>query len=732
MLKNYTTIVLASFCLSAAAQIPAYQWGGTIGNAYSHLIGDCVADNNGNMYVAGGFEQVNADFDPGPATAYLSSSASSQAFVAKYNAAGAYQWAFKIGNTTPSYIYNMAIASNGDVLVCGGFSGNNVDFDPGPGMYPVSAVAGADGFIARYSSAAVLQWVYVLAGSGQQYIMDVQTDAAGNIYGVADFENTVTADPFTSTTFTSFSGGSNMLLIKLNSAGQYLHAGQAGGTSAINAKEMTVDINGNVTIAGNMFQTVDFDPGSGTYNLTAANSPFDLFVASYDSAGSFRWAFNTNTAGTASASGIGCDSNGNIFLAGTVTGSVDYDPGSGTAMLNADSNSDGYLASYDNMGNYRWAFLIEENGSTQVNNDLGVDAAGAVYLTGTFAGLVDFNPGSGIDTIRTPYNGQANASFTAKYTGTGNYLWAFSICPPPGPGTEGRGEGVAVNSSGNVYIAGFIGNSADFDPSPAVATVVQNNRNMYIARYGNGCVIPAAPASVSGPASVCSGSSNFYQVPAVVGATNYNWTLPAGWSGTSVMDTITAIAGSTGGVISVTASNACGTSAAVTYAVNVVASPVVSYVQSPAIICDNAQPLLLTSATPAGGVYGGIGVTNNLFDPASTGPGIFPLWYTYTDSLTGCSATDSTSITVDICNSISENDAAAAFAFPNPFCDQLFIRSAATGSSTVIIYAADGRLVKQVVLNGTQNIIGTTDMCHGIYLVVLQQGDEQFQMHLIK
>jgi hypothetical protein len=732
MIKHYTTIVLASFCLSAAAQIPPYQWGGTIGNAYSHLIGDCLADNNGNMYVAGGFEQANADFDPGPATANLSSTGSSQAFVAKYDTAGAYQWAFKIGNNAPSYIYNMAFAANGDILVCGGFGGNNVDFDPGPGFYPVSAVSGADGFIACYSPAAVLQWVYLLPGQGQQYIMDVQTDAAGNIYGVADFENTVTADPFTSTTFTSFSGSSNMLLIKLNSSGQYLHAGQMGGTSFINAKELTVDNSGNVTVAGNMFQAVDFDPGPGTYNLTAANSPFDLFVASYDSAGSFRWAFNTNTAGTATASGIGCDSNGNIFLAGTATGSADYDPGSGTAMLNADATADGYLVSYDSLGNYRWGFLVAENGSAQQHNDLTVDAAGAVYLTGTFAGLVDFNPGSGIDTIRTPYNGQSNASFTAKYTAAGSYLWAFSICPPPGLGTEGRGEGVAVNSSGNMYIAGFIGNNADFDPSPAVGTVIQNNRNIYIARYGNGCVIPAAPASVNGPASVCSGSSNFYQVPVVPGATAYTWTLPGGWSGTSVMDTITAMAGTTSGVISVTASNACGTSSALTYSVTVVAAPVVSYVQSPPLICDNAQPLLLTSGTPAGGVYGGIGVMNNLFDPASTGPGVFQLWYTYTDTVTGCTTTDSSSITVDICNSIIAREASAVSVYPNPFTDQLIIQCAANGNSMVTIYSADGRLVKQAVLQNGSGIIGTTDMCPGIYFVVMQHDGEEFRMHLVK
>jgi hypothetical protein len=72
--------------------------------------------------------------------------------------------------------------------------------------------------------------------------------------------------------------------------------------------------------------------------------------------------------------------------------------------------------------------------------------------------------------------------------------------------------------------------------------------------------VPARPASITGETSVCQGSSHVYNISTVAGATSYTWTLPSGWSGTSNSESITATAGASGGSISVTANNSCGSS----------------------------------------------------------------------------------------------------------------------------------------------------------------------------
>src|SRR6185369_10169639 len=60
-----------------------------------------------------------------------------------------------------------------------------------------------------------------------------------------------------------------------------------------------------------------------------------------------------------------------------------------------------------------------------------------------------------------------------------------------------------------------------------------------------------------------------YSVTAVAGAGSYTWTLPAGWTGSSTTNSISATVGSAGGTISVTASNGCGTSTARTLSVSI-------------------------------------------------------------------------------------------------------------------------------------------------------------------
>lgn len=106
--------------------------------------------------------------------------------------------------------------------------------------------------------------------------------------------------------------------------------------------------------------------------------------------------------------------------------------------------------------------------------------------------------------------------------------------------------------------------------------------------------VPATPSTLTGsPTVTCGITSGSYTSSASTGATQYNWTLPSGFTGTSTTTTIaTAINNSvfTTGNVSITASNTCGTSAAKTLAVSKVPfTP--STISGPSVTCG------LTSAT---------------------------------------------------------------------------------------------------------------------------------------
>ncbi len=112
---------------------------------------------------------------------------------------------------------------------------------------------------------------------------------------------------------------------------------------------------------------------------------------------------------------------------------------------------------------------------------------------------------------------------------------------------------------------------SDLAVTPPYNAIVESNPVLNVA--------PAQPGAISGSAVQCSGvTGQTYSVEEVADATSYNWTLPTGWVVTDGNNTnsITVTIGSSGGAISVTASNDDGTSPATTLDVTVNPTPLIS------------------------------------------------------------------------------------------------------------------------------------------------------------
>lgn len=77
----------------------------------------------------------------------------------------------------------------------------------------------------------------------------------------------------------------------------YFFASGIGRTGTDRPWASTIDANDNIYITGRFHGTVDFDPGSGTATLTASGTQYgDIYVASYDAAGNYRWTFRIGSA----------------------------------------------------------------------------------------------------------------------------------------------------------------------------------------------------------------------------------------------------------------------------------------------------------------------------------------------------------------------------------------------------------------------------------------------------
>jgi hypothetical protein len=127
------------------------------------------------------------------------------------------------------------------------------------------------------------------------------------------------------------------------------------------------------------------------------------------------------------------------------------------------------------------------------------------------------------------------------------------------------------------------------------------------------------PGSISGNSSLCAGYTQTYSVAAVPGATSYTWTLPGGWTGSSSTNSINATAGANGGIITVTANNACGSSTAQSLSVTVNPSPSAPTISAsgPTSFCTGGS-VTLTSSSASGNLWN-TGDTTQSITVSSTG-----------------------------------------------------------------------------------------------------------------
>ena len=121
---------------------------------------------------------------------------------------------------------------------------------------------------------------------------------------------------------------------------------QRGSPSMRRAREpesRRAAIDGNVAIVGYFRGTVDFDPTSGTANLTSAGS-HDIFVSRLTSSGAYVSAQRFGGSNSDMGRGITRDSSNNLFFTGFYSGSATFDTNSGVYTLTSSGGQDMFVA----------------------------------------------------------------------------------------------------------------------------------------------------------------------------------------------------------------------------------------------------------------------------------------------------------------------------------------------------------------------------------------------------
>lgn len=174
----------------------------------------------------------------------------------------------------------------------------------------------------------------------------------------------------------------------------------------------------------------------------------------------FQWAKSTGGSTKDEGISIVADASGNTFSTGSFRGTVDFDPGAGSANLTAVGDNDIFIRKFDRDGNFSWAKSVGSS-TYDVGIDIAIDASGNVYTTGAYSGAADFDPGASTTTL-TPAG--SRDIFITKFDGSGNFIFAVSM----GGSSPDAGNSIAVDLSGNIYCTGYYSGIADMDPGAGV------------------------------------------------------------------------------------------------------------------------------------------------------------------------------------------------------------------------------------------------------------------------
>jgi hypothetical protein len=415
-------------------------WATSIGGTSAEYGFGIATDSAGNVYVTGYY---SGEIIIGSTT--LTNAGSSDAFVAKYDTSGIFEWAKSIGGTGSEFGQGIATDSAGNVYVTGRYSGTAY-FEPSTSL---SSVNGSiDVFVAKYDTSGIFEWAKSIGGTSFDFGNGIAADSAGNVYVTGYYQGAITIGPNTSLTN---AGNNDAFIVKYDTSGEIEWARRISGPSSEFGNGIATDSDGNVYVTGRYESYVDFEPNT---RLTSTASS-DGFVAKYDTSGTFQWAKSISGSGFDVGFGIATGSAGNVYVTGLYEGGVTIGP---STSLTGVGGQDTFVVKYDTSGTVQWATSIS-GGSNIEGSSISVDSRENVYVTGNYVG--SFTIGS-----TTLTNAGNNDVFIVKYSpdkylhintglevGTAN-LFVDTVSGRVGIGTST--PGYTLDVQGDLYVSGTL------------------------------------------------------------------------------------------------------------------------------------------------------------------------------------------------------------------------------------------------------------------------------------
>ncbi len=309
-------------------------------------------------------------------------------------------------------------------------------------------------------------WVILLGSEGMDTSTGIIVDGSGYIYLVGSFCYTVDFDPGPGVDEHTATGeghkDEDAFLCKFDNSGNLVWAKTWGGDNEDNACALALDNYGYIYVAGTCrSEEADLNPDP------VGESPgiWGSYVSKFSPSGEFQWSRSWGGC----ARDIAINSYNQVFVLGNYFGNVDFNPGPGASIYASHGLSDIYGSAFSQSGKYLGTKVLGGSGM-DLAGGIAVDSSDNVYLSGTFNGQIDFDPGPALE-LQTAYSD--DWVFLCKFHPDGSFGWASTWGATLQTDADYISPGLPVHNLDvdgldNIYCVGQFRDIVDFDPGPGL------------------------------------------------------------------------------------------------------------------------------------------------------------------------------------------------------------------------------------------------------------------------
>lgn len=389
---------------------PPFIWATGGGGPESDEARGVTMDPSGASLVAGTFQGTITLF---AGNLPLQSRGMHDLFVTKLSSPNAIQWVRQFGGAGDDYAFDIVADDQGNSYVTGCFVGSVTldgvsltSTETRPATFP--NCGGGDVFTLKLDPAGHVTWAREAGGPAPDGGNEVALDGQGNVLVAA---NTFGGFKVDSLDF-PVQGNQDSYTLSYASDGALRWALPLAGAGADQTRGITGDASGNVLVAGRFTEMIQI--GDVPLRAAGGSNAQDSYVAKLDPSGTLVWAKRFGGPNDDYARGIATDTEGNIYVSGVYTGTVQFDA---FTLSSVGGSHDIFVVKLDPTGVVRWARSIGGSGKEE-GCELDVTNDGSVTLAG------EFSDQATIGTTTFTSVGKYDL-FVARFGSAGTPLWAI-------------------------------------------------------------------------------------------------------------------------------------------------------------------------------------------------------------------------------------------------------------------------------------------------------------------